>query len=381
MNAKVLEMSVKQAGQDWQEVARTLGVEFGRRAADYDESGGFVAENYRDLVEHGIFAAGIPAELGGGGAAYDELCSVVRELARHCGSTALSLCMHMHPMALNVFKFLRGDEGAGQTLTKLAEGRLVISTTGANDWLDSSGNAERVDGGYRVSARKRFVSGGPGADLLVTSTSHEGEDGREVLHFAVPFDAPGVEIVETWRTIGMRGTGSHDVVMNEVFVPDAAITARRPAGVWHGIWDVIIPEALPLITSAYVGLADAAAKLALESAKRRPAELASVAGEMMNALTTAHLAVEDMVRRNDNHRFTPSLELTNEILARKAIAARAVKDVVEIASELVGGPGFFKGHAMERIVRDVRAMNFHPLPIRRQQVFSGRMALGLNPVE
>jgi alkylation response protein AidB-like acyl-CoA dehydrogenase len=48
---------------------------------------------------------------------------------------------------------------------------------------------------------------------------------------------------------------------------------------------------------------------------------------------------------------------------------------------LVGGAGFFRGHPMERIVRDVRAMHFHPLPVRRQELFSGRMALGLDPLK
>jgi acyl-CoA dehydrogenase len=101
---------------------------------------------------------------------------------------------------------------------------------------------------------------------------------------------------------------------------------------------------------------------------------------MINALTTAQVTLADMVRINDNHGFAPTLEAADAILARKAIAADAVKNTVELAAELVGGPGFFQGHAMERIVRDVRAMHFHPLPARRQRIFSGRIALGYDPV-
>jgi acyl-CoA dehydrogenase len=66
---------------------------------------------------------------------------------------------------------------------------------------------------------------------------------------------------------------------------------------------------------------------------------------------------------------------------RKAIAARSVKAAVETASEIVGGAGFFRDHPMERIVRDVRAFHFHPLPERIQQTFSGRIALGMDPLE
>jgi len=380
MSTKVVKLAPRAEPRDWREIATTLGLEFGRRAADYDESGEFVAENYRDLGEHGMFSAGIPEELGGGGASHEDLCGVIRELGRHCGSTALAFAMHTHPVLLNVFKYRRGDKVAEKALEKLAANELVVATTGANDWLESSGSAKRVEGGYRVSARKRFVSGSPGAGLFVTSTVYEGENGREILHFAVPFNTEGVKIIETWRTLGMRGTGSHDVTLTDVFVSETAIVARRPAGVWHPIWEAVIPTAMPLITAAYVGLAESAATLATDAAKRNVTDHAAVVGEMLNELTIAQLALADMIRMNGNHGFTPSLELAHEILTRKAIATRAVKNVVEIAAELVGGPGFFRGHAMERIVRDVRAMNFHPLPIRRQQVFSGRVALGQDPV-
>lgn len=380
MNTTVLKLPTENTTSDWVEIARTLGQEFGKRSAEYDRNGEFAVDNYRDLREYRLFSAAIPSELGGGGATYQELSAFIRELARHCGSTALAFAMHTHPVAVNVYKHLRGDEAASKTLRKLAADELIIAGTGANDWLESSGKAERVEGGYRVSAHKRFVSGAPGAHMLVTSVSHGGAEGAEVLHFAIPFSSEGIRLVETWNTLGMRATGSHDVVLENVFVPETSIVARRPAGVWHPMWNVVLPTALPLITSVYVGLAEAAADLASSAAKHRQTQLAPVVGEMLNALTIAQLALADMVRLNDNHGFTPTLDLADTILARKTIAAEAVKNTVEFAAELVGGPGFFRGHLMERIVRDVRAIHFHPLPARRQRVFSGRIALGYDPV-
>ncbi len=382
MSMTAIDLSEPRAERtDWVALARRLAPEFGTRASDHDETGDFVKENYRELHDNKLFSAGIPTSLGGGGASYGELCDVVREIGRHCGSTALAFSMHSHPVLVNVFKYRRGDDAAARTLEKLAAGELVVANTGANDWLQSSGVAERIEGGYLVDARKHFVSGGPAADVFITSATFSGEDGDEVLHFAVPFRTDGVEIVETWHAHGMRATGSHDVVLSRVFVADAAIVARRPAGEWHPMWEAVIPTALPLITAAYLGLAEAAASLATNAAKRNGSDLAPIVGEMKNELTVAQLALEDMIRRNGDHGFTPSLELTNEILTRKAIAAQAIKRVVDIAADLVGGPSFFRGHALERIVRDVRAMNFHPLPVRRQQVFSGRLALGMNPVD
>lgn len=366
---------------DWPKLARRIAREFGKRANDHDQSGSFVSDNFQDLRNEKFFSAAIPVELGGGGADFIDLCNVICEIGKQCGSTALTFAMHTHTVAANVYKHLRGDDAATNTLRNIAANEWIISTTGANDWLHSSGTAKRVDGGFTVRARKRFVSGCPGADVLATSATYDGDDGTEVLHFAVPRNSDGIEIVETWDTLGMRGTGSHDVVYNDVFVPDAAVVARRPAAQWHPMWEVILPTAMPLICSAYVGLAESAGHLALDSAKRKGADLAAVTGDMNNSLTIARLALDDMIRLNDNHGFAPAIELVSDILARKAIVAEHVKTGVEIAAELVGGPGFYRGHAMERIVRDIRALHYHPLPLRRQQIFSGRVALGLSPVE
>ena len=380
MVTAVLQRPADNNTADWVGIVRELGSSFAERAAEYDRNGEFVAENYKELRAKRVFSAFIPTELGGGGIGFDELCGVIHELGRHCGSTALAFAMHAHPTATNVYKYFRGDEAAANALRKIAAEELVIANTGANDWLGSSGDAERVDGGYRVNAHKRFVSGAPGAQLFVTSVQYAGSAGTEVLHFAMPFSSEGVRLVESWQALGMRGTASHDVVLENVFVPDEAIVVRRPAGVWHPMWNIVIPTALPLITSAYVGMAEMAVELATTAAKHRKAELAPVVGEMTNALTIAQMTMADMIRMNDNHGFTPTLELANAILTRKAIAADAVKHTVELAAELVGGPGFFHGHPMERIVRDVRALHYHPLPVRRQRIFSGRIQLGYDPV-
>jgi acyl-CoA dehydrogenase len=365
---------------DFAETARALGPILAERAAGHDAEGTFVADNYEDLRGHRFFSAGIPSELGGGGASYGELAEVIRELGRHCGSTALAFAMHSHPVAVNVYKHLHGDERATATLKKIAAGELVIAGTGANDWLRSSGVAERVDGGFRVQAHKRFVSGGPGAQVFVSSVAYDGDGSDEVLHFAIPFSSQGLRFSETWNALGMRGTGSHDVILEDVFVPDEAIALRRSAEGWHPMWNVIIPTALPLITAAYVGLAETAVELAVESAKSRGQTLAAAVGEMLGALSMARLALEDMIRLNRNHGFVPEAALADDMLTRKAIAADALRDAVELAAEIMGGAGFFRGQPVERIVRDVRAMHFHPLPTRRQREFSGRVALGLDPV-
>ena len=95
-----------------------------------------------------MFSALVPEDLGGGGVPHGEMCDFLRDLAHYCGSTALALSMHMHLVAAAVFNY-RNGKPSQKLLEKMAGGAVLIST-GANDWLGSNGDVERVDGGYKV---------------------------------------------------------------------------------------------------------------------------------------------------------------------------------------------------------------------------------------
>ena len=88
-----------------------------------------------------------------------------------------------------------------------------------------------------------------------------------------------------------------------------------------------------------------------------------------------------MVALADDLRFTATTELANEILVRKTIAAKAVRRTAEKALEVAGGFGFHRASGIERLVRDSHGALFHPLPEKQQLSFTGRLALGLDPIE
>jgi alkylation response protein AidB-like acyl-CoA dehydrogenase len=368
------------------ETIRALGPSFAEHAAEHDVTGSFVSESYALLKQHKLFSAGVPAELGGGGASHAELCAGLRELAQYCGSTALALSMHTHLVAAAVWRFRHGQP-AEALLRRIASEELVLVSTGAGDWVDSVGNAERCEGGYRIHATKRFCSGAPSGDLLVTSApTHEAGKPAEVLHFALPIRQPGVTLLDDWDTLGMRGTGSCSVELRDVFVADAAITLRRPAGQWHPSWSVIASVAPPLYLAPYIGLAEQAAHKALEtlrnrSAQRTPDALAlQTLGEMENARTQMQMAFREMVELTREYDFDPSPERASQMLTRKTLATNALLGTVDKAIELVGGGALFRKAGFERLLRDVKGAPFHPLPEKKQRDFTARVALGLPPV-
>lgn len=368
---------------DLNHILATLGPGFAGRIAELDATDGFVAQNYDELKVHKVFSALVPEELDGGGATHSEMCGFVRGLAHHCSSTALALSMHQHLVSAAVVNYRAGRPGR-KLLEKVAGSEAVLVSTGANDWLESNGNAEKVEGGYRVTAVKPFTSGSPAGAAFVTSVAYDDpEQGPQVLHFAVPANAEGVVFLDDWQTMGMRATGSQTVRFDRVFVPEEAVVLKRPRGEYHPVWNIVLTVAMPLIIAAYVGTAEAACAIARSRAGKRAADPVTpyLFGEMENLLTTAQLALDDMVRIADDLNSAPTQETANAILIRKSIAARHAIAAAEKALEATGGAGFFRKTGLERLLRDVHGAQFHPLTEKRQLLFTGRLTMGLDPIE
>lgn len=364
---------------DWTALARELGPRFAARASSHDAADSFVADNYRDLRERRVFSAGVPAELGGGGASHAELCAMVRLLGQHCGSTALALAMHTHQVAIAAWRWRHEAAPVEPLLRRVATEQAILVTSGGSDWLAGSGRAEKVDGGYRVTGRKVFASGAPAGDLFMTMAVHDDpEGGPTVLHFAIPLDAHGLEVQDTWRTLGMRGTGSHDIVLNGVFVPDAAIGIRRPPGRWGPAWHLVAMLALPLIYAVYVGIAEGARGLAIRQAAGRghDAGIQELVGRMENELAIAKMALRQMIDAAASGGVGG--ETTNEVLIGRAVAGPAAIRTVEVAMEVTSGAGFYRDLGLERLFRDVQAARYHPVRGSAQLIYAGRMALGLD---
>jgi alkylation response protein AidB-like acyl-CoA dehydrogenase len=364
---------------DWIALARALGPSFAARASRHDADDSFVAENYAELKKTRVFSAHVPAELGGGGTSHAEICAFLGTLAHHCGSTALALSMHTHQVATAVWRWRHDDAAVEPLLRRVAREGLVLVSSGGSDWLDSSGTAIKVDGGYRVSARKIFSSSCPSGDLLITSAVYDDPDaGPTVLHFPVPLRADGVTLLDTWHTVGMRATGSHDIQIRDVFVPDAAVGIRRPQGKWHLLFHLTVLLALPIIYSVYVGVAEAARDLALREAtkRRHDPDVPYLVGEMDSELATARLALRSMIEAAAT--AEPGAATTNDGLIGRTLTGRAAIRTVEKAMEVAGGASFYRGLGLERLFRDVQGARFHPLQEKRQFRYSGRFALGLD---
>jgi alkylation response protein AidB-like acyl-CoA dehydrogenase len=368
---------VSTTGEQPRELPVDVLERFRERAGELDRTNTYFYEDLEDLRLLGYTAAAVPAHLGGWGLGLSELAASQRRLARYAPATALSMTMHSYWVGIASELERAGDSSMCWLLDAAANGQIIAAghAESGNDIpvLLSTCRAVRVDGGYRLTGRKQFGSNGPVWQWLgAHAIDADAPGGPQIVHAFVERTSPGVTVIDTWDTLGMRPTQSHDTVLDDVFVPDSRIGCVAPAGDGNDLFLVAMTMwALPLIASVYVGIAERALELAVDSARRKT----SVAiprgsyayhpvvqhqiSEMYLELDAAQVVVD---------RFVADWEAgvdhgdawVSKVYSMKWRAVEAAKRVVDIALDVVGGAGMFRGNELERLYRDVRCGGFHP---------------------
>jgi alkylation response protein AidB-like acyl-CoA dehydrogenase len=352
-------------------IARGLADEFRTRAAAYDQSGEFPRENYARMREVGYLRAIVPVELGGLGAGLADMTRAQQALARGCASTALAVNMHQFQIGTSVDAYRNGGP-TEPFLRRVANEGIVVGSNGAEaivagPWQTAT-TAERRDGSYIVNGRKFFCSQASGMDVL-RFLARDTATG-ETLLLGAPAGTPGLNVVDTWDTTGMRATASHDIVFEAMEVPETAVGARFPAGDEGLLRSPILANVarwfLPLVSSVYLGIAEEAREEAykaigtgINSANRHDVLTDVLIGEMEAAFLTARSVRDQVSNELDSPPADPQAAMATAMLCKQVVVTQSVK-VVEKAVELAGGRSYFRKSPLERLARDVRAGQFHP---------------------
>ena len=362
-------------------LAADLGRQFAEHSVRHDREGTFVDEAYAVLRESGYLALAVPTELGGMGATIGQVAMAQAEMARHDASAALAISMHLHITLFGAWRFRRDMPGAENMLRRVAGERIVLVSTGGSDFTRPNGTATKVDGGFRVSGRKVFASQVPQGDVFSTMFTYEDpEVGRQVLAMAIPVRAEGVSIVETWDAMGMRGTGSHDVELRDVFVGDAQVMSPRPWGVIDPPLMVIIACAMPVIAAVYLGVAEGARDRVLErtvgTEKTGDPTTQRLVGLLDYKLRVARWALLGALAEVGDDPQPSMHNVVVTMQAKRAVAIEAVS-ACDTALEIAGGAGYFRKARLEQAVRDVRGIAYHPLNPELTLLHAGKVALGV----
>jgi acyl-CoA dehydrogenase len=201
----------------------------------------------------------------------------------------------------------------------------------------------------------------------------------ELIVVAMPTSLEGVRIDETWDTTGMRATASHEVVLENVTVPESAVGARLAGRepLRTPQYAAIMRWFYPLMSSVYLGVAEEARHHALQSLQRarnsnfRDAVLTdALIGEMEVAYIAGVAARDQLAQQLVDATEVPDVVRLG--LALKEIAVERAIETVEKAVAIAGGGSYFRKSPIERLARDVRAGRFHPpsAPVSHQIIGS-----------
>ncbi len=356
-------------GADVVAIAAGLAEEFRSTAAELDRRGEFPAANYRRMHETGYLRGPVPTELGGLGAGLAQMSRAQQALARGCASTALAVNMHQFQLGFMADNWRKGAP-VEHVLRRVADEGIVLGSTGAEaivagEWTTPT-TARREAGGYRVTGRKFFCSQAPGMDLVRVNARDQ--ETSEILICSIPARAAGVRVVETWDTTGMRATASHDLVLEDAWVPDGAVGVRLPPGppMLHPAMAGVACWFLCLVSGVYLGVAEEARAEAyralgsgINSSFRAMALSDVLIGQLEAEFLSALAVLDRVVDALDADRGDPQAALTQAILCKELVSEHAIA-TVDKAVEIAGGRAFFRKSPLERLARDVRAARFHP---------------------
>ncbi|MFG5119418.1 acyl-CoA dehydrogenase family protein [Methylorubrum sp. POS3] len=373
------------------DIAKTLAERFAASAGERDRSGAFPHEPIAALREAGLIGLAVPERLGGGGAGLAQAAQVVGALGAGDPAVALVLAMTLLQHGLIHRAGTPWPRALADRIGReaAADGALINALrvepdlgTPARGGLP--GTLARRDGdGWRITGRKITSTGAPGlAHGVVFVRTDEVE--TRVGNLLVPMSAPGIRIEETWDHLGLRASGSHDVVFEEVYVPgDHAVDLRRPEE-WRRSDPLQQAWSCVLLAALYDGVARAAQGwFARFLHERVPGSL----GAPLASLPRFHEALGENERLlSVNARLVASLAAETDAGAPPApqeagfvkitVTENAIQAVQRV-SELCGNAALSRKHPLERHLRDVLCARIHWPQGDAVRVAAGRTALGL----
>lgn len=355
------------------EYAQNLAKELEKTAAYYDESGEFPFEHFKILQDAGYFKLTIPKKYGGDEISLYEMLLVQEQLAKGDASTALSVGWNLLTF-LNVRESKSWPEDIFAELCRktVEEGSLlnIINSERKRGNISRGATpgtvAKKVPEGYIISGEKAYASLAPILKqfMIIAHIEDEGIAGE----FLVTVNDQ-VEIKNTWNYLGMRATGSHDIIFHDVFVPEEHLLYRQKPNetnrfLAHGrVYSLEIP-------AVYLGIAGAAREYAFEFAKNTYSH--SLGNTINHAAHIQQKAGEIEVLYHTSRRILYSLasqveyepqkkdSLSNEVSIAKHFIVNNAIEIVTKAMKIVGGRSLSKDNKLERLFRDVQCGLYNP---------------------
>ncbi|MEN3351553.1 MAG: hypothetical protein V7632_5188 [Bradyrhizobium sp.] len=370
--------------------ALELGDVIAARAPAHDRDASFPFENFADLSREGLLALTVPAALGGIGAGARDTARVLGIIGKADPSTALVLSMHY----IQHLVMARSTRWPGRLSRKLAketvEGVALINALRVEPELGSPARgglpattARRTETGWRLSGKKIYSTGAPILKWYAVWARTDEPETRVGL-FLVPAGLPGTRIEETWDHLGLRASGSHTVIFDDVVFPlDSEIDVRQPDDWKVPDFTQATVHAI-FVAAIYDGVARAARDWLVTFLQERvPANLGAPLATLPRVQEVvgdieARLAVNARLIESFASDFDDGFQLSaiESNIIKLTVTNNAVK-AVEDALSLTSNHGLSRTNPLERHYRDVLCGRVHTPQDDSTRVSAGRLALGV----
>lgn len=366
--------------ENWLERLATLEADFKSNAQQIDEQSIFPHEHIQKLRDIGYTKTTLPKDLGGDGFTIYDAILLQETLASYDGSTALSIGWTVLTVG-ELFENKYWEPTKLAAFAREVEKGAIINravseaATGSPIRGGRPGTTAKRDGdSWIINGRKSYTTGSPELDYFLTSAWIEDEG--KIGFFLIHKDIPGISIEETWDVMAMRGTGSHDLVLNAVKL-DASDLVEVPnytTGFKLNGWLLMIP-------ATYLGIAQAARDYAIQFAKTHSPNsiqgtiatlpnVQALLGEIELELAQARFAlygaaqsyVELKAKEQKGKTLTEQegLVIVNAVNVAKHVVTNAAITVVDKAMRVVGAKSLQRSNPLQRYYRDVRAGLHNP---------------------
>lgn len=373
--------------------ARELVPRLAGRAAQAEADRRLADDTIDELADAGLLRILTPRSVGGLGGDIRMLLEIARELACGCGSTAWVATVH------NTCAWLVGLASV-EAQREVWSAGPDVRVAGV---LAPTATARRVAGGLSISGQWSWASGCLHAHWCLVGVPIVDEAGQAFDHGLALVPARELMIVDTWFVAGMRATGSHTLVAEDVFVPEHRLLSlaqllfgARPSPASDEALQraPLVPVAALVLVGPLLGLAAAALELVIaEVSAPAPASLPGMTrasspsvqlalAEAATLVDTAHLhAYRAAADIDDAARSGRTLDLRDRARIRMDAghAARCAREAVRGLCSARGASCFAESSPLQRMWRDVEVASRHPLISAElaSEVY-GRLLLGLD---
>ncbi len=354
------------------------------RAEELDRTGEFPMKNFKEMAELGLTGIPVPEEYGGAGADILSQILAIEEIAKACGSTALTLAAHTSLGTMPIVEFGSEDQKR-RYVPPCARGEVIASygltePQAGSDSAATATTATKVSGGWRLQGTKMFMTNASVAGVYVVTavTDRDAEKHRRISAFILERDWKGISVAKKEDKLGVRASDTCIVNFDDVSVPEANLLGERSQGFTYFM--KILDGGRIGIGALALGLAEGGYERAVSYARERRAFDKPIGMHQAVAFKIADMAVQIQAAR---HLIYHAARLKDagrpykrEASMAKLYSSEMAMRVLREAIQVLGGYGYMTEYQVERAYRDAKLCEIGEGTSEIQRIVISRDILG-----